>query len=359
LPRTPKEIAEAIAAASVSLSGHDELVETLTHDEYPHGVGAVPLVAAAPAAWPHKLIRPLTEAADGLIEYAQNPEGRFMLGLHDIDIMTRGFGRKELAYVTGKAHSGKTQVILQGVANNPDSRIVVFTPDETSELVLSKLVSITHGLDAEEVEARIRKGDPEAIRIVQKTAAVDYANLFIVDESLTLGSMMDAVHEAEDHWSEQVDAIIVDFLELIPSSDESADGVVAKSQALKRFTHDVDAPVICLHQASRSSGARGQAAGMGAMRYGGETEAIFVLEVFRKKDDESLDEWERKNHIDTVTVNLCKNKRPPCKKGQVDMFLDPQTGRVSRIEARDVPPVPVVEPVVVLDDWRRDQMEAF
>jgi replicative DNA helicase len=301
------------------------------------GVGSVPQGSevATPTPSPgrrgFKYIHPFADAAEGLIEYAQNPEGRFMLGLHDIDVMTRGFGRKELAYVTGRAHSGKTQVVLQSIANNPDRRIIFFTPDETSELILSKLVAMTHEIDAETIEARIKAGDPDAIEIVRKTAAHDYRNLIVIDESLSMGQMFEAVREAEAYWDAQVDVVVVDFLELIPSGDDGHDGVVAKSQAMKRFAHDIDAPVICLHQASRSSGTRGQAAGMGAMRYGGETEAIFVLEVFRRKEDRELDEWERLDHADTVTVNVAKNKRPPCKKGEVDLFLDPQTGRVKPI----------------------------
>lgn len=292
------------------------------------GVAAPVHQAAAPSAKRrgYKWIHPFSSAADGLIEYAQNPEGRFMLGMHDIDVMTRGFGRKELVYVTGRAHSGKTQVVLQGVANNPDRRIIIFTPDETSELILSKLVAMTHGIDSEALEERIKSGDQDAIDIVRKTATHDYRNLIVIDDSLTLGQMHEAVREAEDFWGAQVDCVVIDFLELIIGEESDGDGVVAKSQAVKRFGTDLDTTVICLHQAKRAT--RGVAGGMDAMRYGGETEATFVLEVFRKRENPELDEWEKLAEADTVTVNVAKNKRPPCKKGEVDLHMDPQTGKV-------------------------------
>jgi len=282
----------------------------------------------------YQYVRPFTTAADGLIDYAQNPEGRFMLGIRDIDAMTRGFGRGELIYVTGRAHSGKTQVVLNAISNNPTKRILLFTPDEVSELVLSKLVSMHYGISAEDVEAEIKKGNQQTIDMVRKAAAHDFKNLLVIDDSLTLGQMARAYDEAVDFWGGPADLVIIDFLELIPGED-GADGVVAKSQALKRWTKQLNVVVLCLHQASRSSGSRGQSAGMGAMRYGGETEAIMVLEVYRKLEDESLDEFDRKRHANSLTVNLCKNKRPPSKKGEVDLFIDPENGQIRAFRDED------------------------
>lgn len=283
----------------------------------------------------YRWIKDFREAAEGLIDYAQNPEGRFLLGLHEVDVMTRGFGRGELVYVTGRTHSGKTQVVLNALNANPDKRILYFTPDEVSELVLSKLVSIRHGVDAETLEQRIKDGDQYSIELVRKTATRDFPNLIVIDESLTLAQMHEAVNEAEDYWGERVDAVIIDFLELIPGDSEGEQGVVAKSQALKRWGKEIDAPVICLHQGKRSAGPRGQAQGMDGMRYGGDTEAIFVLEVFRKRDDESMDSWDRDRHANTVTINVAKNKRPPCKKGERDFYMDPSNGLVRPLTGAD------------------------
>lgn len=280
-------------------------------------------------------VRPFTTAADGLIDYAQNPEGRFMLGMRDIDAMTRGFGRGELIYVTGRAHSGKTQVVLNAIANNPTKRVLLFTPDEVSELVLSKLVSMYYGISAEDVEAEIKAGNQKTIDMVKKAAAHDFKNLLVIDDSLTMNQMSHAYEEATDWWGAPADLVVIDFLELIPGED-GADGVVAKSQALKRWTKSKNVPVLCLHQASRSSGSRGQAHGMNAMRYGGETEAIMVLEVYRKLEDESLDDFDRKRHANTLTVNLCKNKRPPSKKGEVDLFIDPNNGQIRPMRDEDI-----------------------
>lgn len=280
-------------------------------------------------------VRPFARAADELIDVVQNAEGRWLFGIPDIDTRVRGVGRGELMYVTGEAHSGKTQVVLQSVVNNPGARVVIFTPDEVDTLILMKLVGITHGVNAEILEQQIRAGSETYVEMVRTVAASTFANLIVVDDALGFEAMSVALAEAEHHWGAPADCVIVDFLELLPGSADT-DGVQSKSQDLKRWTKNHDVPMICIHQASRSSGKRGQARGMRAMRYGGENDAIFVLEVFRKAEDEELEEVERERLKNTVTVNIAKNKRPPSRKGQFDLYLDPECGLVRPIRPEDI-----------------------
>jgi len=282
----------------------------------------------------YQYVRPFSTAAEGFIEFVQNPEGRFMLGLQDVDAKTRGFGKGELIYITGRAHSGKTQVVMNALAYNPQARVIFFTPDEPAELILAKLVALHHGINSELVEERVKAKDAYTVDLVRRTASETFANLIVCDDSLTLSQMKVAVEEARDYHGEDLAAAVIDFLELIPGEGD-ANGVAQKSQDTKRWTKDVDLPVLCLHQASRSSGNRGQAAGMGAMRYGGETEAIFVLEVFRRREDPDLSEPERLLQLNTITINVAKNKRPPCHVGEVDYFMDPDTGLIRPLQAGD------------------------
>lgn len=299
--------------------------------------------AAEGAAARYRFVKPLTLAADGLIEYMTNPEGRFMLGMHDVDVMTRGFGNGELVYVTGHSHSGKTQVIANGIANNRDIPILMFTPDEPAELVLSKLVSIRRGINAEEVEREVKAGNREMVDMVRNVAAHDFANLVVIDEALSFEDMKTAYTEAVHMFGGRKPVVVVDFLEQL-YGDDGNDGVAGKSLALKRWTKGAaneagegSTPVICIHQRKRGTdGSRGKPAGMEGMRYGGENDAIFVLEVFRKREDDDLDPFERAQHQNTVTVNVCKNKRPPCKKGLVDLFMEPHTGRVRSLQDGDM-----------------------
>ena len=283
----------------------------------------------------YRYVHSFAASADELIDVVQNAEGRWMFGIPEIDTRIRGVGRGELMYVTGEAHSGKTQVVLQSIVNNPSARVVLFTPDEVETLILMKLVGITHGVNAEELERQIKNGSQHHIDMVKRVASDTFENMIVIDESLGFQQMSVAMAEAEHMWGGPADVVVVDFLELLPG-DADTDGVQSKSQALKRWTKTHDVPMLCIHQASRSSGKRGQARGMRAMRYGGENDAIFVLEVFRKSEDEDLDDLERDRLRNTVTVNIAKNKRPPSRKGEFDLYLDPECGLVRPIRPEDI-----------------------
>lgn len=291
---------------------------------------------AATAAQRYRHIRTFGEAAEALIEVTQNTEGRLMLGIPELDVLTRGFGRGELIFVTGRAHSGKTQVVLNMINANNAKNVLFFTPDEVAPLVLSKLAAMHYGISAEDIEHRIKANDQSTVDMVRRAANHDFRNLIVIDDSLTLTQCSQALAEAQDWWGGPADLIVFDYLELIPGDLEGGEGVVAKAQALKRWTKGSGAPVVCLHQSSRSSAPRGQSAGMNSGKFGTEQEAIMLLEVYRKRENESLDEWERARHQNTLTCRLVKNKRPPSKVGEVDLFIDPSTGAIRSLRDEDM-----------------------
>lgn len=316
---------ELEARLSSLLQGRSSLAEVQAAMADHRIEDAAATVAAASDRY--RYVRPFGASADALIDYLQNPEGRFMLGLREIDVMTRGFGRGELCYITGFAHSGKTQLFLTGLVNNRNRPVVLFTLDEPSELVLAKLVGIRKGWNFEWVEERIKAHDSDVIRQVKDVAATDFANLIVVDESLSLGQMADAMKEAEDFLQRPIDAVGIDFLDLLRDGEDTE----GKSQALKRWTRDHDTAVICVHQGGKGESGKGQAITLSTMRFGGHAEAIFVLGCRRKRDDESLDPYERTQNADTISISVVKNKRPPSKRGEHDFYLDPESGIIRPI----------------------------
>lgn len=289
----------------------------------------------------YRYVRPFHTTYESILGALENPDARIMLGLPAIDVLTRGFGPKELIYVSGFAHSGKTQLINTMITHNLDKRILFFSMDDPAEMILLKLACMTTGFNADILERRIRQGDQEA-KVGLKTAAVDtFQNLIVVDESLGLSAMTQAVAEATAYWGGAPDAIIIDYLELMQGnsySDDASANVKAKSQALKRWVKDQGCPVIVVHQATRSKGAPGAPISMLSMAYGGEQEATMVIGVRRKRDDQTLDSWDRQCEQDTLTLHLAKNKRPPARVTPaegVDFFMDPDTGLIRALRESD------------------------
>ena len=285
---------------------------------------------------PRRYIRSLGQAAQHLVEQIQNAEGRFMFGIRPVDIMVRGLGPGELCMFTGKSHSAKTQVLLNAVANNPESRVLWVTPDEVAELVLLKLFAMVEHVNPEDLEEKIKDGDQQMIDTLMTFANERFPNFQVVDDTVDQYQLEIAISESTDHWGEPPQLVVFDYLELMPTTDGESTGVVSNARAMKALAKEHEIPIVVVHQASRSGGKRGQAAGIDGMRYGGEAESNFVIECFRKVDDESADEYTRNQQRSVVTVNVAKNKNPPSHKGMVDLFLHPNFGYVREIRDGDV-----------------------
>lgn len=290
--------------------------------------GSTPLateteVRILPAPTSYRFVRPLTQAADSLIQYIQNVDGRFMFGLPELDMKTRGIGRGELAYLTGYSTSGKTQLVLTGMVNNRDQRIVLVTMDETAEQVLTKLVCMLTGSNAERLEDRVKAGDQAAIDRVRKIAAVDFANLVVVDGGMRLEELSTVVQEAESHFDGPIDLLVLDYLDLLKTEDSNTE---QKSQSLKAWVTSQPFPVVCIHQGSRGNSGGGQKLSMNSMKYAGEAEATFVIGVRRLRDDPDMEGVPGVE--DTVEVHLIKNKRPPSRVGEHTYYMKPESGLI-------------------------------
>jgi KaiC/GvpD/RAD55 family RecA-like ATPase len=313
-------------------------------------------LAAIEAGQAFEHYRPLRDAADEFISWAKSPSDRVYTGIRELDAAMRGTAPGELTLLQGFAHSGKTLLITELILNNPDTPLVLFTPDETRPLVLTKLTSALHGVGAEELERRIQADDEAARDLLIKTAE-RYGNLAIFDESVSVVDMDNMVHEVTQAFGRKPMGIIFDYAELL----EGPDDVKSKMTALKAWGKRQHVAMFVLHQASRTSGSAGKKMQIDSGSYGGEQQATHVVGVRRKKymhlamltmleekianssNPKAIEEYKSRmrqietvdlpRDIDTVTVSLVKNKRPPCNLvDDIDYKIDQGTGRVRRIE---------------------------
>ena len=220
---------------------------------------------------------------DSLVGFISNPTERWYMGFPEFDLATRGVGRGEVMMILGRSHTGKSQILLNSIVwnlvNHHDAHAVIFSLDEPRELVLMKLFCLLKGRSSEQVEEAIKQGDKDTLSDLERAATQELSRVAIVDEAAT-------------RW--------------------------AQTQRV---------PGGLVHQSGRGTSPPGHAAGLYGGRYGGEHEAIFVLEVYRKKDRTDLSMWEQEYHANSINMNLCKNKRTARLLDQT-YYLDPVAGHV-------------------------------
>ena len=305
---TPQQVADRLAAV--------------------HGGEAVgsPPEPKAPRRWAET-----TAVVDNLVGFIRNPAERWYLGFPEIDLATRGIGKGEVLLVVGRSHTGKSQILLNGIVSNlindPSAHVVIFAMDEPRELVVMKLFCLLQGKSSTVVEEAIKSGDKTVLAELRESAANELSRVAVVDDSLSLEAMSEVMDEARQWWGCNPSFCMMDYLELLPGGDADSTGVTSKAQAVKRWAKSQRVPIGLVHQAGRGAGQPGQPAGIHAGLYGGEQEAIFVVEVYRKRDRPDLSDWERAYHSNSVNLNLCKNKRTARLLDQT-YYLDPECGHV-------------------------------
>ena len=274
---------------------------------------------------------PTSKVVENLIGFIRNPAERWYLGFPEIDLATRGVGKGEVLLVVGCSHTGKSQILLNSIVtnlvNDSTAHVVIFSMDEPRELVAMKLFCLLQGRSSTDVEEAIKAGDRNVIDALGLASERELSRVAIIDESMSLEAMSAAMDEAREWWGTNPSFCMIDYLELMVGGDADATGVTSKAQALKRWAKTERVPVGLVHQAGRTAGERGKAAGIHAGRYGGEQEAIFVMEVYRKKDQTDLSDWETKYHANSINMNICKNKRTARLIDQT-YYLDPECGHV-------------------------------
>ena len=289
----------------------------------------------------YKWFRPTSAAVDEWVDYAQRGDDCYYMGLSDIDQKMRGIWPSDVLVVTGRAHSGKSAVILSSMATNllqnPDFHGVIYTPDEPEILVVSKLYALLYQRNLAEVEDGLRTQDPAVMQEIEEAKVSFLDRIKIFPNAMSFEHMSEAMRECEDYWQAKAGFVMVDFLEQLPQAS-GYEGVSKVLKGLKEWSEAEKMPTALIHQSGKGS-TRGSSRGMDDGKFNADEYAILQLNVFRKRDDPKLSDAERLMHSVSVSLDLCKNKRPPCHvtHDPIDYYMDPNCGFVRDYFESDIP----------------------
>jgi len=266
------------------------------------------------------------EIAERLILDAGDMSSRWSLGIHQIDeALDGGIKPREMLVIAGKAHTGKTVLVVNAVAKNPNSLVMWMSPDEPDLMVLSKILSIRLDMNPREVYDLARKGDEKILKAIRHQSETALRNIRIVDrasiskyqqslrrtENIEVDTVTAIDHMlstwVEEEYGRKADVFVWDFASQLDGIDLGDDP--SKIAALKQIGMKNEAATIVIHQASRGSGNRGAALGIESGRYGGEDLAHFMITVWRPHEEDNLDPEEKAELEKVFGIALVKNKR--------------------------------------------------
>jgi replicative DNA helicase len=226
--------------------------------------------------------RPIEDVVREYANWATSPQPRIPTGFPILDDRTQGGAAMgEVILFIARSSVGKTAVACNVVIN---ARVptVFFSLEMHGRYIAKRLASVHTGMPDAQVEYELRTtGRCEALSALVD----DYPQLAIIDKpAMSLKNMREAMHEVTEAWGEPPQLVVMDYMELIGGvpSLVAAEKVDQVARKIKDFSREHDCVVLCLHQVGRGEGGAGaEPLSLTSARYGGETQADYVLGAYR------------------------------------------------------------------------------
>lgn len=230
------------------------------------------------------LYRPLTSVAREYVEWCRSDHPRVPTGFSIMDSRTSGgaaYG--EVILFQARSGVGKTTFANNVIVRNPDVPTVFFSLEMHARYILNRLAAINANVPTDFIEYELKTtGRCDAVQeLVDK-----FQNLAIIDKpEMSFKDMHRALDEVEQAWQKKVGFVIWDYMELIggiPSLNGGAESVDKIARKAKNFSRERDVVGLMLTQVGRAAGETGAAPlDMNSARFGGETQADYVLAAYR------------------------------------------------------------------------------
>lgn len=259
----------------------------------------------------------------------------------DLDLILGGFQKSDFIILAARPSVGKTAFALniaENVASN-GGRVAFFSVEMAAEQLALRLLSSISGVSSH----LIRRGEISDSdwnkRITPALDFMDKLNISINDNAMItpLGIRADARRLALDS-SKGIDLIIVDYIQLISSSQKRYESRVTEvseiSRSLKALGRELNVPILALSQLSRESEKQTRTPRLSDLRESGalEQDADVVMFLHRDEPDElSLDS----QFIDMKLI-ISKHRNGPT--GSIDMKFERHRTRFV-VETKEREPV--------------------
>jgi replicative DNA helicase len=213
-------------------------------------------------------------------------------GFADLNRMTGGLHRQNLAVVAARPGLGKTSFCLNiacQAAIRGGKSVGIFSLEMSKPEIMKRMISSLAEVDATRIQSGYLAREDWA-RINQATSSLSDARLYI-DDSANL-TMLHVRAKAQRLAMEHgIDLLVVDYLQLVSGSrryENRTQEVTEISRGLKNLAKELDIPVIAVSQLNREVEKRsgGRKPQLSDLRESGaiEQDADLVLFISREED---------------------------------------------------------------------------
>jgi replicative DNA helicase len=249
-----------------------------------------------------EIVRESFGSVDALLQRGQRISG---LATHytDLDEMTSGLQRSDLAIIAARPSMGKTAFamnIAENSAVEDQSVVAVFSLEMSREALLMRMLCSQARVDAHKMRTGSLWQD-DTRKVVRAMEQLAHAPIFIDDTpGISISEMRAKARRLKQSQNGKLDLIIVDYLQLMSGGGKRFENrtqeVSAISRGLKALAKELSVPVVALSQLSRAPESRGgdHRPQLSDLRESGsiEQDADIVMFIFReevyKQDDPDL-----------------------------------------------------------------------
>lgn len=240
---------------------------------------------------------------------SQEPAQRIPLGLSSLDRAVVGVAAGEVCTLAARSGAGKSVVATQVMANNPHVPTIFLSLEMPSTQVMQRLYAqVTDRPAADVVLATMDNQLPPDIEALAEKLPL---HVVVDTPAIRLTEASAYLENYDTYFGQRPKLVIIDYLEELggmkQSGNTSAEGVAAMAAAVKNWSKQEKVAVLMLHQLNQGREIHEEPT-RSSLRYGGYTEADFVIGMYRPGLDPELKGAEAQMMANEVRMSVLKNR---------------------------------------------------
>ena len=265
----------------------------------------------------------LLDQVQSLFTFASAPVKRVGTGLKPIDNLIGGPAPGEICMVIARSYAGKSVVGQNIIYNNNELPSIFFSMEMPELQALLRLYSMWSNTSSKDNQYALENGELD--KLIWNMVLDFPCHVIDDDAGQSLEGMSRKLEMFQSEYRVRPEFVVVDYLELLggtKAAGEGFAGVESQATSLKDWAKQEEMRVFVLHQTNRQE-PKFKPPTENSARFGGYTEADFVLGLWRPHTDPTLDYWDAVGMKNQICFNVLKNRAFFEERDRINMKITP------------------------------------